>query len=225
MIRAPFTTEVRPFRGSDLVVTQRWYRVDKRLPTLPFPTIFGNQAWETTGFNYDDQGEVRVPYRKFDKRKPPVIGVVDHFCGTIEDFQKGEVYNTDLPDTVYAPDGLPVCCRPAPRDAVLLGGKSFTGFGTIYRVQGLGFDTLFYQAGPYSWQNVGEFEAILYANWLGETFDWLFSRERDPADGTYGVWQTFGWDGQGERTFDASLVYDPPVPPTHPPTITITRVA
>lgn len=120
-IRAPFTTQVRPFTDSDLVVKQRWYRVPVGSACLEYPTIFNNRCWESEDYDTGDVGEIDRPYRKFDKRLPPVIGDVDHICGTPDQFRYGQLYNPALPPTLYAADGLPLCCRP-PLEPILMSG-------------------------------------------------------------------------------------------------------
>ncbi|MBN9118702.1 MAG: hypothetical protein J0I06_06020, partial [Planctomycetes bacterium] len=67
-------------------------------------------------------GEVWGTDRTFNRRKPlgPIPG--HHVCGSADDFERGELLDATKPPQRYLPSGLPVCCDPDRREALIPAG-------------------------------------------------------------------------------------------------------
>lgn len=56
-------------------------------------------------------------------RRDPIPGLDGkHICGTRDEHERGELLDVTRPPNKYAPSGIPLCCAPGRREAVLLVG-------------------------------------------------------------------------------------------------------
>jgi hypothetical protein len=123
MLRAGYTTEIRPFRDSDVTVKIKWFRANVGAPTLPFASSIVSLNWNPFPETKTGPGEVYNVPRPFYHGRP-VEGIpAGHVCGPPDWFRRGAPFDPSRPPTQYGPDGIATCCRPL-LGGVLLGGTA-----------------------------------------------------------------------------------------------------
>lgn len=98
----------------------RWYFTN--LPFLPGETVINNRVFDSDPYLERPVGELPEWSKEYkqDGARPSPSGLTGtHQCHP-EWFKTGEPWPTTLPDTVYAPDGIPTCCPPRPVAPVVL---------------------------------------------------------------------------------------------------------
>lgn len=121
MLRAGYVTRARFFRDSDREVPIRWYRCLPNAPTLGFPSAICSLNWDDEPWIRQGPGEVFGAPRPFDRGDPIPAAAGEHYCGTRDQHRNGESFNPALPPTIYAANGLSICCLPDPKRRALGG--------------------------------------------------------------------------------------------------------
>ena len=130
MARRTYRTFARLFKDSDLQIPIRWYRVPPEWGTLGVPSPINSLDWNAVPWTKTGVGEVYGAPRTFVYGGPPAGGPFAHRCGTDEEFREGQAFDPFGRRTVYAANGLPVCCQPdAP--IVIDGGIEIGGSADI----------------------------------------------------------------------------------------------
>jgi hypothetical protein len=105
----------------------RWYFAPEGAKKLPMGTIFGSADFEDDFQRCESQyGEQPYAPQTYYNGKPPVGATGQKFCGTPDDFLKPKKWSPDLPTLLRGPTGLPLCCAPALRGAIVYTGATFT---------------------------------------------------------------------------------------------------
>lgn len=122
-LRAGYTTEVKFWRDSDLLIPIRWYRACDSAPFIPHATVFGS-------YNYDDvpivdnvpgpargtmlQGEQLMSDRRWDNGVAIDLRLpTGKFCGTASQWAGDMLIARDEPVAADAL-GTPACCGALP---------------------------------------------------------------------------------------------------------------
>lgn len=119
MARRPYSTWVRPFRDSDIEVKIRWYPARPEDGTLPFPSAIASLDWHARPYLKAGVGEVFNRPRNYNRAKPIPGPRRTHVCGTREEHGQGGLFHDPRPPMIYQPSGLPLCCEPGRREAVV----------------------------------------------------------------------------------------------------------
>lgn len=136
MARRPYTTRVRPFRNSDITVKIRWYPARPEDGTLPHTSRICSLDWVTHPETAEGVGEVYGAARSFNRAKPIPGPKRTHVCGTRQEHEIGGIYDPSRPPMIYQPSGLPLCCDPERREAVVpvaVGVRSVASTSKPYR--------------------------------------------------------------------------------------------
>lgn len=113
-LRDGYETDCRFFRDSDTVVRIRWVRAQPGAKVMDNPSPISSLRWKPFPWTQVGVGEVfnaDVLVRQF----PPIPGADGQsFCGNVEDFERGAVFDPDAPPMQYSPEGLALCCAADP---------------------------------------------------------------------------------------------------------------
>lgn len=105
----------------------RWYFAPEGALPLPKGTIFDSadflDHYEQCQPKY---GEQPFSPRTYSNGKPPQGATGKQFCGLPGDFLVPKKWSPDLPTLKRGPTGLPLCCNPALRGAIVYTGATFT---------------------------------------------------------------------------------------------------
>lgn len=127
--RREYVTKSKVFKDSDQLVKIRYYRTSPFAPGMPWPIFQVSQDWDSSPWARSGLGEQFGEARVWHKPAPPVpLGLVDHFCGTQDQFQNGSPMGPDL--DILA-NGLPRCCKIFAGE----GGLSLSGTAFINDVR------------------------------------------------------------------------------------------
>ena len=210
MLRRPYKTKARFFVGDPTEVTVRWYPCKADAPFLEFPTSINSLDWHATPWLVSGVGEVPDRPRPFAAGRAIPRATGEHVCGTEEEFSLGEVLDPTKPPTMYADDGLPVCCGEPLKPAVKgggVGGGSPTatvrpitpGFCTAYHYvdPDVGATVTLLQINPERWRCVFPGPALGDMVTFPSGAEWTFDRTVP----FFRRFTTTNWNGSGSRVF------------------------
>lgn len=107
-IRSAYRTKIRPFRDSDEEVEIRWFFAAPEAKDFPGEHRFTSGNWELDKPSWNGPGEVKGASRPWSNgERPPQLNG-QHFCGKLEDFQRGAL-STAAP-LKNAQRGVSLCC-------------------------------------------------------------------------------------------------------------------
>lgn len=125
-IERPFSTPMRPFRNSDVEVTQHWYFAAPGAQQLPTVTPLNVAGWLNSLAVKTGVGAIQGAPTTLEKPTvydPPPPG--DHYHGELSDFRTGCFYDPAGPVLARNDNGIPAECQP-PRGGINVSG---TGLG------------------------------------------------------------------------------------------------
>lgn len=109
-MKACYETEVYPFANSDIAVGWRWYPALPTAKTFPGWSFLCSRNW----LDFHDEtftlGEVNYQDKQFQFNQPIAEAKGEKYCGTLEEFEDGQVYDEDSDPTMYNQNGIPACC-------------------------------------------------------------------------------------------------------------------
>jgi hypothetical protein len=123
------------FNHDDVVETSRWVVMPDSTPVFDGWSRVCNLRWEPDADIFQDPiGEVWGAPRPYDTRVIPLLvrlAMGGHYCGTLEDFEQGGLYDPTKGDTKYGAYGFAACCG-AP--ALIAGGGGASGYSPLLPV-------------------------------------------------------------------------------------------
>jgi len=153
-IRSGYRTTMRFFADSDLEIPVRWYRCQPG--ALPFPgynrfASGNNSSPAPTDERFSPAlwqgvGEVGGAPREYSKEPAPLWATGQKFCGTLEEFAGGCVFDPDFEMPLHA-DGGPLCCHDDDK-----GGTSAAAGGNVQGGSAVGLaygPPLYFRGGNY----------------------------------------------------------------------------
>lgn len=109
-LRSCYTTYVRFFRDRpDLLLPITWYWSPPGASLFPAPHRFGSLNWLQDKATDSPIGEVPGVKRPWSNGQTPAGSIGSDFCGDVEDFYNGVVYNPSANYPIF--EGVKTCCQ------------------------------------------------------------------------------------------------------------------
>jgi hypothetical protein len=88
----------------------KWYRAPPGAKVFPGYSRFGIGYWANQDYDWFGPGQQLPKPLEYDKGICPPNVTGQSFCGSLQDFAEGGLYDPTLPPVVYDQYGIPTCC-------------------------------------------------------------------------------------------------------------------
>lgn len=112
VVRTCYVRDCQFFRDADFPIPVKWYRCPEGAKPFPFAHKVNSLYWYSEPWNATGVGEVFESAVSYANGFTPPSVTGQAFCGEIEDFTMGPIFNP-LNDTPRDEWGVALCCNTA----------------------------------------------------------------------------------------------------------------